>query len=135
MLLLLPRKFSNSSRTVITSSSDNFSIMTCLSNEHTFQEIIKNKIDTSKIVLKLNNTPGPHSSTENLLSYKSALYIKQQMPSRQQLSAEKGFERYLMFGPNHILVTLSWVDRGSPGHENVSRWFLIDTKKYWVRQN
>ena len=35
---------------------------------------------------------------------------KQGMTSRQQKSAKKGSERYLMFGPNHILVTLRWVD-------------------------
>ena len=31
---------------------------------------------------------------------------------------------YLMFGPNHILVTLRWDDERSPGHGNVCRWFL-----------
>ena len=46
------------------------------------------------------------------------------MPSRQQNPAKKGSERYLMFGPNHILVTLSWDDGHSPGHENVCRWYL-----------
>ena len=34
---------------------------------------------------------------------------------RQQKSSKKGFERYLMFRPNHILVTLRWDDGGS-GH-------------------
>ena len=29
-----------------------------------------------------------------------------------------------MFGSNHILVTLRWDDGRSPGHENVSPWFL-----------
>ena len=32
------------------------------------------------------------------------------MPSRQQKSAKKVSERNLMFGPNHILVTLRWDD-------------------------
>ena len=49
---------------------------------------------------------------------------KEQMPSRQQKSAKKGSERYLMTGPNHILVTLRWDDRRYPGHEHVRRWFL-----------
>ena len=43
------------------------------------------------------------------------------MPSRLRKSAEKGSERYLMFGPNHILVTLRWEDGRSPGHENACR--------------
>ena len=50
--------------------------------------------------------------------------LQQEMPSQQQKSAKKGFEWYLMFGPNHILVTLRWDGGRSPGHENVSRWFL-----------
>ena len=29
-----------------------------------------------------------------------------------------------MFGPNHILVTMSWDNRLSPGHGNVCRWFF-----------
>ena len=41
------------------------------------------------------------------------------MPFRQQTSAKKGFERYLMFGTNHISVTLRWDNGHSPGHENV----------------
>ena len=32
------------------------------------------------------------------------------MPSRQQKFTKNGSERYLMFGPNHILVTLRWDD-------------------------
>ena len=32
------------------------------------------------------------------------------MPSRQQKSAKKGSKRYLMSGPNHILVILRWDD-------------------------
>ena len=47
--------------------------------------------------------------------------MKQEMPSRQQKSAKKGSERYLMLGPNHILVTLWWDDGRSPGHENIFR--------------
>ena len=46
------------------------------------------------------------------------------MPSRQQKSAKKGSEKYLMFGPNHILVTLRWDGGRSPGHKYVYRWFL-----------
>ena len=45
------------------------------------------------------------------------LQHKQEIPSRQLKSAKKGSERYLMFGPNHILVTLMWDDGRSPGHE------------------
>ena len=46
------------------------------------------------------------------------------MPSWQQKSAKKGSERYLMFEPNHILVTLRWDEGRHPGHENVYQWFL-----------
>ena len=52
------------------------------------------------------------------------LNIKQEMRSRQKKSAKNVSERYLMFGPNQILVTLRWCDRPSPVHENVCRWFL-----------
>ena len=48
------------------------------------------------------------------------------MPSRQQKFAKKGSKRYLMFGPNHILVTLRWADGSFPGHENNCQWFLAD---------
>ena len=48
------------------------------------------------------------------------------MPSWQQISAKKGSERYLMFRPNHKLITLRWGDGRSPGHENVCRWFLLE---------
>ena len=41
---------------------------------------------------------------------------------------------YLMFGPNHILVSLSWDERHSLGHKNICRWFS-DTDNYWDRQN
>ena len=51
------------------------------------------------------------------------------MSSGQQKSAKKGFERYLMFRPNHILLTLRWDDGRSPGHENVCRWFLNGCKQ------
>ena len=37
---------------------------------------------------------------------------------------KKGSGRYLIFGPNRILVTLRWDDGCSPGHENVCQWFL-----------
>ena len=46
------------------------------------------------------------------------------MPSRQQKSEKNGSERYLMFGPNHILVTSRWDDGRSSGHKNVCQWFL-----------
>ena len=46
------------------------------------------------------------------------------MPSRQQKSAKNGAERYLIFGPNLILVTLGWDDGRSCGHENGCRWFF-----------
>ena len=39
------------------------------------------------------------------------------MSSRQQKSAKKSSECYLMFGPNHILVTLMWDDGRLPSHE------------------
>ena len=51
------------------------------------------------------------------------------MPSRQQKSAKNGFERYLLFGPNLILVTLKWDDRRSSVHENVCGWFLNSYKQ------
>ena len=41
-----------------------------------------------------------------------------------QKPTKKGFERHLMFGLSHILVTLRWDDGRSPGHKNVCRWFL-----------
>ena len=46
------------------------------------------------------------------------------MPSRQQKSAKKVSNRYLMFGPNHVLVTLRWDDGSSPGHKDACWWFL-----------
>ena len=46
------------------------------------------------------------------------------MPSRQQKSAKKGSERYLMFEPNYILVTMRWDEGRSPGHENIGPLFL-----------
>ena len=46
------------------------------------------------------------------------------MPSRQQKPAKKDCKRYLMFGLNHILVTLRWDNGRFPGHENVSWWLL-----------
>ena len=44
------------------------------------------------------------------------------MHSGQQKSAKKGSKKYLMFGSNHILVTLRWDEGCSPGHENVCRY-------------
>ena len=52
------------------------------------------------------------------------LKFKQEMPSRQQKSEKKGSAKYLMLGPNHILISLRCDDRRSPGHGNVSRSFL-----------
>ena len=52
------------------------------------------------------------------------LIFEQEMPSRQQKSAKKGSKMYLMFGPNHVLVTSRWDDGRSPGHENVCHWYL-----------
>ena len=46
------------------------------------------------------------------------------MSFRQQKSAKKDSERYLMFGTNHFLVTLKWDDGRYPGHKNVCRWLL-----------
>ena len=47
------------------------------------------------------------------------------MPSQQQKSAKNCPERYLIFGPNHILMTLRWDERRSPGYENVCMWFFF----------
>ena len=49
------------------------------------------------------------------------LSSKQEMPSRQQKSAKKGSKRYLMFGPNHILVTLRWDGGPSPGNKETKK--------------
>ena len=46
------------------------------------------------------------------------------MPSLQQKSEKKGSEKYVVFGPNHILLNFRWDDGRSPGHENVCWWFL-----------
>ena len=43
---------------------------------------------------------------------------KQEIPSRQQKSAKNDPERYLIVGPNYILVTLIWNDGCFPGHES-----------------
>ena len=40
------------------------------------------------------------------------------MSSRQQTSAKDGSEKYQMFGLSHILITLSWDDGRSHGHQN-----------------
>ena len=45
-------------------------------------------------------------------------------PPRQQKFTKKDSKRYLMFGPNNILLTLRWNDGCFPGHENVCRLFL-----------
>ena len=47
------------------------------------------------------------------------------MPSRQQKSTKIGPKKYLIFGPNHILVTLIWDDGRSPSHEDVCQWFFF----------
>ena len=67
------------------------------------------------------------------------------MPSRQQKSARKVPEMYLMFEANHILVTLSWDQGPYPGHKNICQLFFskeptldpsqIDTNNDWLRQN
>ena len=54
------------------------------------------------------------------------------MLSRQQKSAKNGPERYLIFGPNHILVTLRWDDGRSAGHENVCRRFFFQRNLRWL---
>ena len=41
-----------------------------------------------------------------------------------QKTAKNGPERYLSFGPNHILVTLKWDDGRSSVYENVCWWFF-----------
>ena len=46
------------------------------------------------------------------------------MPSPQKKSSTNGPKRYLIFEPNHILVTLIWDDRRFPGHANVCRCFF-----------
>ena len=51
------------------------------------------------------------------------------MPSRQQKSAKKSSERHLMFGSNHILITLKWNHGHCPTRENVCRWFLNRCKQ------
>ena len=50
------------------------------------------------------------------------------MLSRQQKSAKNGPERYLIFGPNHILVTLRWDNGRSAGHENAC-WLFFFSKE------
>ena len=58
---------------------------------------------------------------------------QQEMPPSQQIkSAKKDSERYLMFGPNHILVTLMRDDRRSSIHENVCRWCFLNRFKLLV---
>ena len=54
------------------------------------------------------------------------------MLSRQQKSAKNGPERYLIFGPNHILVTLRWDDGRSAGHESVCRRFFFQRNLRWL---
>ena len=58
-----------------------------------------------------------------------AFDFEQEMPSQQPKSAKKGSESYLMFGPNHILLSMRWNDGRSPGHEKVCRWFLYKYKQ------
>ena len=52
----------------------------------------------------------------------SAKRSKRYLPNSK--NPKRGSERYFMFGPNHILVTLTWDDGLSPGEENVCRCFL-----------
>ena len=62
--------------------------------------------------------------------------VKQEMSSRKQKSTKNGSVRYLMFGANHILVTLRWDQGRSPGHENACWWFLNGhTNNHWDCQN
>ena len=83
--------------------------------------IAQNEINVQReLVNKTNNRTVSYKHRTGRIS----VQIKQEMPSWHQKSAKKGSERYLMFGPNHILVTWRWDDGRSPGHENVCRWFL-----------
>ena len=61
-------------------------------------------------------------SSVSLTLYKEIFKTKQEMPSRQQKSSKNGSEKYLMFGPNHILIALIWDEGRSPGHQIVCRW-------------
>ena len=56
--------------------------------------------------------------------WKRWIQKQQEKPSRQQKSAKKDAESYLMFGLNYILVTLRRNYRRFLGHENACRWFL-----------
>ena len=58
------------------------------------------------------------------MKFFSFLNLQQEMPSRQQKSAKNGLERCLIFGSDHILVTLRWDDGRSPCHKNVCWWFF-----------
>ena len=58
-----------------------------------------------------------------LMHFKS-IDITRYAPPRQQKFTKKDSKRYLMFGPNNILLTLRWNDGCFPGHENVCRLFL-----------
>ena len=54
------------------------------------------------------------------------------MPFRQQKSAKKDSKRYLMFGPNLILVTLEVGLRTFSLSRNVCRWFVTGKNHSWV---
>ena len=54
------------------------------------------------------------------------------MLSRQHKFGKNGPERYLIFGPNHISVTLRWDDGRSAGHENVCRCFFFQRNLRWL---
>ena len=54
------------------------------------------------------------------------------MLSRQQKSAKNALERYLIFEPNHILVTLRWDDGRSADHENVCRQVFSQRNLHWL---
>ena len=54
------------------------------------------------------------------------------MLSRQQKSTKNGPEKYLIFGPNHTLVTFRWDDGHSAGHENFCRQFFFQRNLHWL---
>ena len=88
------------------------------------------KISSSLVteIIKTSIFPLTFSLNNSSLFRIEFIIFKQEMPSRQQKSAKKDSERYLMFGPNHVLVTLRWDGGRPPGHENVCRWFLKKCK-------
>ena len=47
-------------------------------------------------------------------------YKKETRDAFLEAKIRKGSERYFMFGPNHILVTMRWDD----GRSSVCSWYL-----------